>query len=185
MTKTSSINDQLLTSFEELFRHYYPRLCDFAKHFLEHSDDVEDVVQDAFIIFHEQRGRISTHPVAIKNYLYTSVKYACLNKHRHAKVVERYQQNNKIEDYEESFTLDSIIHAEVIGRIHQTIKTLPRGCAEVFKLSYFEELSNLEIAEQLNISVSTVKSQKKRALELLKGKLSPEIFALLLPFLLK
>lgn len=179
------VNDSLLTSFEDIFKHYYPRLCDFATRFLEDTDKAEDIVQDVFMVFHEQRKEISNHPTAIKNYLYTSVRYGCLNHLRHEKVIARHRIDNKVEDFQEGFILDSIIHAEIIGKIHKTIKTLPVGCAEVFKLGYFEELSNQEISEQLNISISTVKSQKKRALELLKKKISPEILALVLPFLFK
>jgi RNA polymerase sigma-70 factor (family 1) len=180
-----SVNDSLGTSFEEVFKHYYPRLCDFATRFLGDTDKAEDLVQDAFIVFHERKDEVSNHPTAIKNYLYTSVRYACLNHLRHEKVIARHRIDNKVEDFYEGFTLDSIIHAEIIGKIHNTIKTLPAGCAEVFKLGYFGELSNQEISEQLNISISTVKSQKKRALELLKKKISPEILALVLPFLFK
>jgi RNA polymerase sigma-70 factor (ECF subfamily) len=151
----------------------------------EYTDDVEDVVQDAFVVFHRQIGHIAAHPIAIKNYLYTSVKYACLKKHRHNKVIRKYQETLKVDEQEDVHTLDAIIHAEIIGEIHKTLKTLPPGCAEVFKLGYFDELSNQEIAERLNISINTVKSQKKRALDLLRTKLRPEAFAILLPFFLR
>ncbi len=177
---------ELLISFDEVFRLYYPRLCDFAVRMMDdNTEEVEDVVQDAFITFHQQMTEISSHPVAIKNYLYTSVKYACLKKHRHNKVIRRYQETLKLEEPKEEYTLDSIIHAEIIGEIHRTLNTLPQGCAEVFKLGYFNELSNQEIADRLNISIHTVKSQKKRALDILRTKLKPEALGLLLPFLLR
>ncbi len=179
-------DNELLVSFDEIFKLYYPRLCDFAARMMgEHTDEVEDVVQDSFVVFHRQMGQIAAHPIAIKNYLYTSVKHACLKKHRHDKVIRKYQETLKLEEPSEAYTLDAIIHAEIIGEIHRTLKTLPPGCAEVFKLGYFDELSNQEIADQLNISVNTVKSQKKRALDLLRTKLKPGALSLLLPFLLR
>ncbi|QIL40362.1 RNA polymerase sigma-70 factor [Pedobacter sp. HDW13] len=179
-------DNELLVSFDEIFKLYYPRLCDFAARMLgDYTDEVEDVVQDTFVIFHKQMSQVSTHPIAVKNYLYTSVKYACFKKHRHNKIIRKYQETLKVDEPEQAFTLDAIIHAEIIGEIHRTLKTLPPGCAEVFKLGYFDELSNQEIAERLNISINTVKSQKKRALDLLRTKLKPEALALLLPFLLR
>ncbi|WP_316819284.1 RNA polymerase sigma-70 factor [Pedobacter nyackensis] len=185
MTEMLPGDDELLMPFDEVFKLYYPRLCDFAGRMLNDDiNEVEDVVQDAFITFHQQKAEISSHPIAIKNYLYTSVKYACLKKHRRNKVIRKYQETLKVEEPDGAYTLDAIIHAEIIGEIHRTLKTLPQGCAEVFKLGYFDELSNQEIADLLNISIHTVKSQKKRALDILRTKLKPEALGLLLPFLL-
>ena len=42
---------------------------------------------------------------------------------------------------------------------------------QVLELAYFGELKNDEIAEQLQISINTVKTQKARALQLLRLKL--------------
>jgi RNA polymerase sigma-70 factor (ECF subfamily) len=41
-------------------------------------------------------------------------------------------------------------------------------------------MKNEEIARRLNISINTVKTQKKRALQLLRLKMDPLAFALLL-----
>ena len=49
----------------------------------------------------------------------------------------------------------------------------------VIRYGYLEGLSNSEIAKSMNISVNTVKSQKKRALTLLKmnlGKAAMTLF---------
>ena len=43
-----------------------------------------------------------------------------------------------------------------------------------------EGKKNLEIADELDMSVNTVKKQKQKALQLLRMKLEPEIFVLIL-----
>jgi RNA polymerase sigma-70 factor (ECF subfamily) len=52
--------------------------------------------------------------------------------------------------------------------IDRIIETLPEQCKEIFKLSKHKSLTNIEIAQQLNISVSTVKTQIYRALEIIR-----------------
>ena len=48
---------------------------------------------------------------------------------------------------------------------------LPEECQKVFRMSYEEGKSVSEVAEILNISVHTVKSQRARAKKILQGKL--------------
>ena len=73
----------------------------------------------------------------------------------------------------------AVLKAEVWGEVYRAIASLPEGCRNVFKLSYLEGLKNQEIADELKISINTVKTQKARALELLKLRLKPEAFLLL------
>ena len=66
--------------------------------------------------------------------------------------------------------------------IYQKIEELPTKCKEIFKLTYFEGMKAGEIAKQLNISTSTVTTQRSIAIKYLKEVLSAEQF--LLAFLL-
>jgi RNA polymerase sigma-70 factor (ECF subfamily) len=43
-------------------------------------------------------------------------------------------------------------------------------------MGYFDGKKNQEIAEELDMSINTVKKQKQRALQLLRVKLTPELF---------
>lgn len=159
---------------EELFRRYYTRLCHFAFQLLEEKDLAEDIVQDAFLAFWNAQSRISDNPVAIKNYLYSSVRNACYNHHRQAKVQERYLQLHNGDELEEPQVLHAMIRAEVMNEIYLAIQTLPGSCQHIFRLGYLEGLSNPKIAETLGISINTVKTQKRRALKVLRTSLNPE-----------
>ena len=64
--------------------------------------------------------------------------------------------------------------------IYSVIEGLPPAMRRISKLAYLEGLKNNEIAEQLDISVETVKVQKKRALKQLRLKLNPESLLTLL-----
>ena len=65
---------------------------------------------------------------------------------------------------------------DVSGIIHEEIKQLPTGSRMVFSLFAIEGYSHKEIADEMNITESTSKSQYHRAKKLLKEKLSHLIY---------
>ncbi|WP_316818872.1 RNA polymerase sigma-70 factor [Pedobacter nyackensis] len=179
MFENESFHEQNMQA-KDVFKKFYPRLCDFANYILKDKDAAEDLVQDVFITFLEQRKNISSNTDAIKSFLYTSVKHSCLNKLRHHKVVDAYNKKFPPEILEDPQILDGIIHAEIMAEIHEAINALPKGCALIIKYGYLEGLKNHKIAEILNISVNTVKSQKQRALNLIRLHLSDSAYLFLL-----
>lgn len=167
-------------SDEEIFRKYYPGLCHFAWRLLNDRDHCEDIVQDAFFAFWKHKNDISTNSVAIKNFLYTSVRNLCYNTIRHEKIKARYMESFDEDLCEDAKVLDSMIRSEVLSEIHKIMELLPDGCRQIFRMGYLEGLPNPKIAKQLGISINTVKTQKQRGLKIFRAKLNPELFALLL-----
>lgn len=154
-----------------LFEKYYLRLCDFARRILRNEDLAEDIVQDVFVTFIERSELLHLKDATLRAYLYQSVKNACLNKLRKDKVIQRFESIHEFAIIDEEHALSALIHAEVIGEIHYALNKLPEGCQSVLRLGYFEGFNNPKIANVLNISINTVKSQKQRALSLLRKEL--------------
>lgn len=161
---------------ELLHQSYYDRLVYYAWTIIHDKESSRDLVQEAFICYWNQKEQVSTQLVQIRNFLYVNVKNACLKHLRHDKVVGKYMELQDPDPVEEASVLNKMIHAEVLGEIYAAIATLPEGCQKISKMGYLEGLKNQEIADQLGISINTVKTQKKRALQLLRLKLSPESF---------
>lgn len=154
-------------NFRELFDQYHTRLCYFASSLLPEGRDTEDVVQEAFIKVWQKKEHFP-NPDAIKAFLYITVKNACLNIYKHDKIIRKYGDLLQQEEADENNAMHRIIETEVLENIHQALEKLPAGCRNILHLSYFQELKNKEIAEQLHISINTVKTQKKRGLSLLR-----------------
>lgn len=74
----------------------------------------------------------------------------------------------------------NIIRSEVLEIVYKAIESLPDSCQLIFKKTYLEGFSNMDVAEELNISINTVKTQKQRGMKALKAKLNPDIIALFL-----
>ncbi|QMU30890.1 RNA polymerase sigma-70 factor [Adhaeribacter radiodurans] len=166
--------------FEQFFKSYYSRLVYFAYQILADKSKAEDIVQEAFIKFWDHKEEVTMNPVAIKNFLYSTVKNSSLNIVRHEKVVEKYKSNFTPAEVEETTVVNYIIQSEVLAEIHQAIQTLPESCQRISRMGYLEGMKNHEIAATLGISINTVKTQKQRAMQLLRLRLNPETFALLL-----
>ncbi len=172
-----------IDSFEALFRNNYAKLCHFAYQFLKDEDASKDIVQEIFATFWDSQQNLQVEPNAITSFLYASVRNACLNKLRRLKLENGYLNNQEADPFEDAIGLNSMIRSEVIAELHKVISTLPKNCQIIFRMGYLEGLKNPQIATELGISVNTVKTQKKRALELIKMRVNPDFLALVLIFL--
>ena len=162
----TSFNNGEEEAFQHLFGLFYRPLCFFAQGITDTRLEAEDIVQDAFIqLWKHRQGFDSLR--AVKAFLYLAVKNSSRNLYKHKQVEDRYQLGHKSMD-QEDLVMDRIIEAEVIGEVHKALQTLPEGCRKVINLYYFKGLSNQEVASYMNISVNTVKTQKMRALKILR-----------------
>ena len=147
-------------SLELLFKNYYDRLVFFSWQIVKNKQQAEDMAQDAFITYWQQREQIAGHPKAIKNFLYRSVKNASLNTIRHEQIVGQFESSYSGKEYGEAYILEAIISAEIIAEVNAAIDALPAHLQRVSKLSFLEGKKNQEVADELEMSVNTVKKTK-------------------------
>lgn len=172
--------------FENIFKHYYSRLCNYASGILNDADDAEEVVQQTMINLWE-KSRTLEITTSLKSYLYRSVHNAALNKLRQSKVrhlyaVEKVYEGEAVAEQ----ASHKVIKSELEQQIAASIEKLPEQCRMVFKLSRFEEMKYAEIAAHLNISVKTVENHMGKALKLMRGYLKDFLIVILIftPWLL-
>nr|WP_057781294.1 RNA polymerase sigma-70 factor [Formosa algae] len=157
-----------LKSYKDVYDTLYVSLCIFAKSYVDNLDIAKDLVQDVFIKVWEEKIEFKNE-IAVKSYLYTSVK----NKSIDFLKSKRYKStdNMSVKDIDalnkDSFYLKEVVIEEAASRIEEAINTLPNKCAQIIRLS-IKDLTNTEIAQHLNISVNTVKAQKKIAYKRLR-----------------
>lgn len=151
--------------FKELFNIYWSKLYVIANNVLQNEADAEDVVQELFINLWDRRATLVIDNLG--GYLYTAVRYSVAKKlskrplqKNHQELFEAIQDNVNLET--------SLALNDLIDFIRGKIDELPDRCKEVFELSRFQQLSNKEIAEKLNISSSTVENQINKALKSLR-----------------
>ena len=165
--------------FKEIFDRYYLPVKSYAFRYVEDDEVIEDFVQDAFLQVWERREHCF-FVAAIKSFLYTSVRNACLDHLRHQKVRRQHEPELVLwlsEEGDEEFLLEDEVHAMV----YEAIKDLSEQSRRVVIMT-MDGASNPEIAEQLGVSVNTVKTIKLRAYRVLRERLKGLQWLLLLLF---
>lgn len=168
---TEALQQSNMAVFEQVFRGYYERLCNYANTFLDDMDEAEEIVQATFLGLWEKRQNIQIH-TALKSYLYQAVRNSCLNHLDHLKVRKAHKDyfiNNT--DVAVDSGSQFAISNELEKQIEEAISSLPPQCQTVFKLSRFEGLTYAEIAQNLNVSVKTIENHMGKALKVMRERL--------------
>ena len=171
-------------AFRYFFDKYYAELCNFVNIYLKDTVLSEEVVQDIFVYFWENKSKIKVSS-SVRSYLFSATKYRSLNMLREQKSFERLKEKIK---HEKSIVPDQELETfpnveDFRNLLDKAIQELPDKCRTIFLLSKKEELSNKEIASRLNISVKTVESQMTIALKKLRSTLYPHREKLFVLFL--
>jgi len=156
--------------FEKLFNTYYSNLCAYANNFLKDVDASEEVVQEVLFKLWTNRESIEITS-SVQSYLFRAVRNVSLNVLKHINIREDYKQQNEYERQNELSSEDEMIVSELEQRIRHTIDLLPMERKKIFIMSRYEGLKYKEIADKLNISVSTVENQMVKALKFLRDEL--------------
>lgn len=161
--------------FETIFKSLYLPLGMYALRIVEDVDCAEDLVQEAFMKVWQAGGE-GLDPVHVKGYMYVMVRNMCVS---HLRSLRERVDSDRIPEVDEE-TVDT---SERDAAIWRAIDSLPEKCRQVFLLSKRDGLSNDEIAEELGISVKTVKNQMTKAFSRLREALGNGHKPFFLPFL--
>lgn len=154
-------------AFEHLFTSLYPGMCSIADRYLNDEVQSKDIAQEAFIRLWGKREEFNDI-VSVKSYLYTTVRNLSLNFIRdHRKSVE---MPGNLPDRAEADFKSIIIEEEAIHSLYAAIDRLPAQTSRVIRMS-LKGIKNQEIANELGISVNSVKTLKYNALNTLRKEL--------------
>ena len=154
-----------MEGMEFLFKEYYKPLVVWGATFVSDVQRSEDIVQEAFCALWNHREEMES-VIHIKSFLYSVTRNTVLNYIKHQKIRLRYEQS--LHDLEDKTLFEYFIIEEEVERILlKTQENLPPKCKRIFILA-IQGKNNDEIAKELNISVNTVKTQKKIAYRTLK-----------------
>ncbi len=158
-------------SFHWLYREYYKSLVAYALRFLDDVSHAEDIVEELFVHLYDSRPAIASFQ-ALRRYLYSSVCHRCIDDIRHrdtintfAKEMASHGEATMEEDNAASF------HEEFYRRLFKIIDSMPARQRAVF-VAAMEGKTNKEIAEELGVSIDTVKTQKKRGMKTLREEMN-------------
>ena len=163
-------------TFEDLFELHFTKLMGFVFNYVRDEEVAKDIVHDAFLTLWSNRKCLNpTYPM--KSYLFTLAQNCALNYLRHLRVVTGNEQavvellaaNEDLNDYEKRLV-----------RLEEKLAQLPEKQREVLVKCVVEGKKYKEVAEELDITVNTVKTHITRALKFLRDELQEDLIMLLL-----
>ncbi|MCT4602927.1 MAG: RNA polymerase sigma-70 factor [Marinifilum sp.] len=173
-----AIQERKVEAYEELYHLYYSKLTLFAQTYVYQKDVAEDLVQETFYKLWEnaENQRITS---SIKSYLYSAVKNKCINHLRHLKVEDKYRQK-EMDAVNFAGNYEMVNDELLISKIRDRIEDLPEKCRIAFNMAVLQEMKYKEIAEELDLSINTIKDHIKRAYRILREQRFDDYLKLLI-----
>jgi RNA polymerase sigma-70 factor, ECF subfamily len=146
---------------------FYIELKAFILNKTRNSADTDDILQDVFLKIIRNIDKVN-QAENLRHYLYGIVRNAINDYFRNRKsIIDSAEIEDKITE-EETQSLNTTI-AE--GCIKPFINKLPDNYRDALLITEFQDISQKELAEKLNISYSGAKSRVQRGKEKLKDLL--------------
>lgn len=167
--------NQDVNVFKQFFGDFYPSVCIFARKYLKDAELAEDLAQEAFVEYWERKENFSDIK-AIKGYIYTVTRNKCLNQIK----LNGIRENILNKEFSgNTYFYEQILEEETYRIVHQAVDKLAPQTRKIVLLS-MEGNKNQDIAEQLRISVNTIKTLKKNAYKDLRILLKDYVYLLFL-----
>ncbi len=152
-----------------LFDVYYKKLVTWADTYLDNLQAAEDLVQDFLVELWENRKSREWRPESLQSFLFISVRNRCFHELEKKDVlrlrVDLEGIDEVFEEYNEKYDL-------ILEKLLSQLEVLPPRTKQIMNGVFVRGMKYREVAEDLGISVSTVKSMLLSSIEKLRGKLT-------------
>ena len=165
-------------AFDVLYTRYFGKLYNHAYEKLHDRFLAQEVVQDLFVGFWENRHKIDVK-VSLGSYFFVAIRNLIINQFKKQLIYE--QHIDKIVLTQSAITDETnewLDYVDLQSAYQNALQELPEKCGEVFKMSR-NGMSQKEIAETLQISQKTVEQHITKALRTLRLLLNAHLNALI------
>ena len=147
------------------FEAYAALMCNYALSYLNDLREAEDIVQEVFTRVWEKGALTLDDEKSMKTYLLNAVRNQCINL-----LKQRRQSHYPVELLNHTIIDEQIVtfDEELIRKIKEEIDRMPAQTRRIVQGVFFRRLKYQEIAEELYISVNTVKTLLKNGIKQLR-----------------
>ena len=162
-----------------MFDTYYQALCTYIMRYLISVEDAEDIVQMVFIsLWNNKRGQEFSG--SLRAYLFGAASKASLQFMRDRWKTYFVDIELHVDDFLEEMSRDNEVELEKMKEyLYAAIENLPANPKKVLTAIVFNNTPYKVVAEEMGISVNTVKTYYARALQALRKSLDGKTFCLL------
>ncbi|MGY3053793.1 RNA polymerase sigma-70 factor (family 1) [Pedobacter sp. UYEF25] len=164
--------------FDKLYRDQYKKLFLLSFGYTRNQQISEEVVHDVFIKIWNHSSTLTINQ-SLNGYLVKATINTSLNAIKKTK-----RLNEQIDDYNTEHFIGAI--SEVVNEraeaaemrmllLEESIEKLPEQCRKILLMSKFQKLKQQQIADELKISIKTVKNHLTYAYKKLKERVGIEV----------
>ncbi len=161
-------------SYQFLLKEYHQKLFVYAFSLSNDYARSKDIVQNTFLKIWELRETLDAER-SLQHFLYKIVYHEFINQFKKQKAIKAVEQtyfhnvrsffeNNESIDLDNKMTL-----------VWKEVQNLPPKCKQIFLLSKKEGLTNMEIADYLQLSKRTVETQISKAFSVIRKNIKKNI----------
>ncbi len=153
----------------KLYNAYAGKMLVVCMRYVQNQAEAEDILQEGFMKVFQNLDTFRAEST-LGSWIKRIVINTAINQIRSQK---HFQNMDDVQEYENKVS-DNLSGIEAIHfqELIEMIQKLPKGCRTVFNLFAIEGYKHYEIAQMLNITEGTSKSQYSRAKAILQGILS-------------
>lgn len=167
-----NIRDGNKEALKKLHTKYFYQMCLYAiKSTHGNTPLAEELVSDCFIKIWEHRKNIEIK-TSVEHYLFLMLHNGIVDHYRKKRVITE----PLIKDFTAPASEKEFDDQKHYARLYKAVKKLSPQCRKVLELAVYESMTYQEIADALNISRNTVKTQMGRAYQHLREMLDPKDF---------
>ena len=158
------------STFEDLFKSYFQDLMRFVCSYVNDEEVAKDIVHDVFFALLRNKKRLDVS-YSMKSYLFTLARnYALMNE-------------REVSDLLENAGEELGVYEERLNRLNEKLAELPEKQREVLMKCFVEGRKYKDVADEMEISVNSLKTHISRGLKFLRNELREDV--VLLMFTLK
>lgn len=165
--------------FEKLYHEHKTLVFNVALNYLQNIEDAEEITQDVFVKIHNSLNSFNQES-SYKTWIYRITINQCLDFIKHKNSQKRFfifgKKSQNEQDYINTATFEHpgilMENKEEAAILFEVINTLTENQKTAFLLSKLDGLSNPEISEIMELSISSVESLVFRARASLQQKLA-------------
>lgn len=166
-------------AFAELVNLYADKLYQLAFRLTGNRQEAEDVVQETFLRVYKHLDRYD-EKLKFSTWIYRIASNLCIDRLRKRRNVysldAQSAEHEDLDGYsmlpgDERTPESEVLLSETQEMVHRAIESLPLKYKSVVVLRYLQDLSLQEIAEVLDMPVTTVKTRVHRAREYMRRKI--------------
>jgi RNA polymerase sigma-70 factor, ECF subfamily len=168
-------------AYREVFRMLYPRLKGYCKLFVPNENEVEDIIQDSFLMLWEKRHALDSKK-KIESLIFVMVRNRCLNYLKK----QRLESGNvsidmlNFSELQHLYQIDlhekeeKTIEEMLVVSFQEAVNQLPEKTRDVFVQCKLEGKKQKDVADHLGISLKMVEKHIAKAKVIIGNQLKQQ-----------